>query len=161
MYDTYEYLLCYMITSMLLHPQKKEKEMPNDRYIEAALASYFAIIAVVTIAAIVFNIIVYWRICSKAGYSGAMSLLIFVPFGSLIMLCILAFGDWPALRGLNQLQATPVNQFAGQSPYQQPAQQYAQPGQYSGQGQYPQQGQYSQPGQYPQQGYGNNDPRYQ
>jgi hypothetical protein len=133
----------------------------------AIFASYFAVVAVVTIAAIVFNIIVYWRICSKAGYSGAMSLLIFVPFGALIMMCILAFGDWPALRGLNQsstgMPVGQINQYPAQAPYQQPPQPYAQSGQYPPQGQYPQQGQYSQPGQYPGQGqpFANNDPRYQ
>jgi hypothetical protein len=42
-----------------------------------------------------FKIFLWWRIFSKAGYSGAFSLLILAPFGTIIMLCILAFSSWP------------------------------------------------------------------
>ena len=41
-------------------------------------------------------IIPTWKICTRAGYSGAWSLLHLVPFiGSFIVMAILAFGDWP------------------------------------------------------------------
>ena len=41
-------------------------------------------------------IIPTWKICARAGYSGAWSLLHFIPFvGSFIVMAILAFGDWP------------------------------------------------------------------
>jgi uncharacterized membrane protein YhaH (DUF805 family) len=41
-------------------------------------------------------IIPTWKICARAGYSGAWSLLHLVPFvGSFIVMAILAFGDWP------------------------------------------------------------------
>jgi uncharacterized membrane protein YhaH (DUF805 family) len=113
----------------------------NDQSsIQAFLAAYFLVLAIIIIASIVFNIVVYWRICAKAGFSGAMSLLIFVPFGALILLCILAFGDWPALRG----RETPVvqfNQFQGQAGYPQQAQSpYPQQNPPYGQQPYPQQG---------------------
>jgi hypothetical protein len=37
-----------------------------------------------------------WKICVRAGFSGAWSLLHLVPFiGSFIVMAILAFGDWP------------------------------------------------------------------
>jgi hypothetical protein len=39
-----------------------------------------------------------WRICSKAGFRGALSLLILVPLANLFLLFFLAFADWPALR---------------------------------------------------------------
>ncbi len=42
-----------------------------------------------------FKIFLWWRIFSKAGYSGAFSLLILAPFGTIIMLCVLAFSKWP------------------------------------------------------------------
>ena len=38
------------------------------------------------------------RIFAKAGYSGALALLMLVPVVNLIMLYFLAFADWPALR---------------------------------------------------------------
>jgi len=42
-------------------------------------------------------IIPTWRICNRAGYSGAMSLLHLIPgVGTLIVFAILAFGTWPA-----------------------------------------------------------------
>lgn len=41
-------------------------------------------------------IIPTWRICERAGYSGAWSLLHLVPgIGSFVVMAILAFGDWP------------------------------------------------------------------
>jgi len=40
-----------------------------------------------------------WRILGKAGFTPAISLLIFVPLlGSLCVFIILAFVDWPALK---------------------------------------------------------------
>jgi hypothetical protein len=42
-------------------------------------------------------IIPTWRIFARAGFSGALSLLHLVPVvGSLIVMAILAFSDWPA-----------------------------------------------------------------
>jgi hypothetical protein len=44
-------------------------------------------------------IIPAWRIMGKAGYPAALSLLNFVPIlGSLFILIVLAFTDWPALK---------------------------------------------------------------
>lgn len=39
-----------------------------------------------------------WRICSRAGFPGALGLLIVVPFVNLVLLYVLAFAKWPALR---------------------------------------------------------------
>jgi hypothetical protein len=36
-----------------------------------------------------------WRIVSKAGYSGAWSLLSFIPVLNVIMLWVFAFSRWP------------------------------------------------------------------
>ena len=41
-------------------------------------------------------IIPTWRICTRAGFSGALSLFHLVPLiGSLIVMAILAFSEWP------------------------------------------------------------------
>ncbi len=88
------------------------------------LAVYGLIFGLIMIASIVFSIIIWWRIFSKAGYSGAMSLLMFVPIANLIILCVLAFGEWPILRELNQYRQ------ARNQPYQQNPQ-YPQNPQYS------------------------------
>src|SRR5665213_1725897 len=55
------------------------------------LLVFFAIIFVF----LAFMVYLLWRIFTKAGMSGALSLLVFIPgFGGLIVLCILAFAEW-------------------------------------------------------------------
>jgi glycopeptide antibiotics resistance protein len=68
---------------------------------EAALAGLAAagcmVWLVVVLAMIIFPIFCFWRIFTKAGYNGAMALLCLIPgIGMIIVLCILAFGTWPA-----------------------------------------------------------------
>ena len=100
-----------------------------------------------SLVAIIFAVVIYWRIFSKAGYSGAMGLLMFVPIANIVVLCILAFGEWPIYKELNYLR-----QQAARSPqYPSSPQQFPSSPQYS-QPQYgqPQPGQPPQPPQYPQ-----------
>ncbi len=80
--------------------------MPPDQSqaIGATVATFSIFIVVLALASIVFSVIIYWKIFSKAGYSGAMSLLMFVPIANLIAMCILAFGTWPIYEELNQLR---------------------------------------------------------
>ena len=83
--------------------------MPPDQSqaIGATVATFSIFIVVLALASIVFSVIIYWKIFSKAGYSGAMSLLMFVPIANLIAMCILAFGTWPIYEELNQLRQVP------------------------------------------------------
>jgi hypothetical protein len=39
-----------------------------------------------------------WRICAKAGFPGALGLLILVPLVNLLLLYFLAFADWPVMQ---------------------------------------------------------------
>jgi hypothetical protein len=102
-----------------------------------------------SLIAIVFAVIIYWRIFSKAGYSGAMGLLMFVPIANIVVLCILAFGTWPIYKELNYLR----QQVAQGQRNPVPPQQYQQsspgafPQQFPSSPQYPQ---YGQPQQYSQ-----------
>ena len=73
-------------------------------------------VGIFSLAVLVFGIIIYWRIVSKAGFNGALSLLLFVPVVNLVMLCIFAFGEWPIQRELNQLRQQVS---MGQQSYQQ------------------------------------------
>jgi hypothetical protein len=45
----------------------------------------------------------FWKIFSKAGFHGALSLLMIVPVVNLVMLYVLAFSQWPALRGVEKV----------------------------------------------------------
>jgi energy-converting hydrogenase Eha subunit B len=38
----------------------------------------------------------FWRICIKAGYAGALSLLVLVPIVNIVFVYFLAFSDWPS-----------------------------------------------------------------
>ena len=54
------------------------------------------------------RIIPFWKILSKAGYPGVLSLLWLVPVLNVVALLIFAFTDWPALSGSNgQRNVTP------------------------------------------------------
>ncbi|HEC83508.1 MAG TPA: hypothetical protein ENI46_03345 [Firmicutes bacterium] len=44
----------------------------------------------------------FWFIFSKAGFPGALAILMIIPFVNLVMIFYLAFAEWPALRGRNQ-----------------------------------------------------------
>jgi len=52
----------------------------------------------------VITAIVYCMIFSKAGYCWALGLLMFLPIINIVMLLILAFGDWPVRRELRLLK---------------------------------------------------------
>ena len=52
----------------------------------------------------IITAIIYCMIFSKAGYCWALGLLMFVPIANLIMLFILAFGDWPVQKELRMLK---------------------------------------------------------
>ena len=125
---------------------------PYDTTTTSTLAAYGVGVILFSLVAgligLIFAIIIYWRIFSKAGYSGARSLLMLIPVVNLIIIIMFAFSEWPIQRELNQLRQMSGGrpggfppQYPPQAPqYQQPGQ-YAQPGQY-GQPQFPQSGQY-------------------
>jgi len=54
------------------------------------------LIIVIVMASVI--VVPFWRIFSKAGFPGALSLLMFIPLVNLIMIFVLAFAEWPALR---------------------------------------------------------------
>jgi uncharacterized membrane protein YhaH (DUF805 family) len=56
----------------------------------------FAVLVVHILFALLL-IIPTWRICARAGFSGALSLFHLIPvIGSFIVMAILAFSTWPA-----------------------------------------------------------------
>jgi len=68
-----------------------------DEFLSASagfLACYFFFI----LAIVAFMIWVWWKILTKAGYSGALAFLNLIPLGTFVLMMILAFGEWPVLR---------------------------------------------------------------
>lgn len=58
------------------------------------IALFFLIIVHLLVALVL--IIPTWRICTRAGFSGALSLFHLVPLiGSFIVMAVLAFSTWP------------------------------------------------------------------
>jgi hypothetical protein len=48
---------------------------------------------------LLLTVLPFWFICKKAGFHGALSLLMLIPIGNIVLVFVLAFADWPALRG--------------------------------------------------------------
>lgn len=48
--------------------------------------------------ALVVSVLPFWFICKKAGFHGALSLLMLVPVANLVLPFVLAFAEWPALK---------------------------------------------------------------
>jgi len=58
-------------------------------------------VIVFAVTLLYFASLVWWKIFAKAGHRGALGLLMLVPGVNLIMLCLLAFGEWPIQRELD------------------------------------------------------------
>jgi hypothetical protein len=58
----------------------------------------YLLIMVVFIAA-------YWQMFKKAGYSGALSLLLLVPLANIILILWFGFSDWPVVRENRELRS--------------------------------------------------------
>lgn len=56
------------------------------------------LVLVIYFAAVIIALIPWWRIARKAGYSGAWSLVIFIPLVNFIVLYWFAFSKWPLER---------------------------------------------------------------
>jgi len=64
----------------------------------------FVVFAIVLGLAVV--VIPHWRMFQRAGYSGALSLLMLLPVVNVIVLLWFAFSDWPVLRAGSAETAT-------------------------------------------------------
>jgi hypothetical protein len=52
-------------------------------------------------------VVPFWKIFQKAGFNGALALLMLIPFINIIMVFYLAFAEWPAMRKGQPPQAPP------------------------------------------------------
>jgi hypothetical protein len=79
--------------------------------LEAAVATIFALGALAALFYILFALLLIiptWRILTRAGFSGALSLFHLIPVvGLLVVLAILAFTPWPAGEARRPLGTTP------------------------------------------------------
>jgi hypothetical protein len=94
-------------------------DQTTSNQLAAAAASFGIVFAIIGLVSIIFAVIIWWRIFSKAGYNGALSLLMFIPIANLVMILILAFAEWPIYAELNQLRMMRGQQFPPNQPYPQ------------------------------------------
>ena len=59
---------------------------------------HLLVLGIVGSGVFLIAVLPFWQIFKKAGFSPALSLLMLVPFVSVIVLFVVAFSDWPALR---------------------------------------------------------------
>ena len=63
---------------------------------------------VIVLIAVVVGIVPYWKIFSKAGFSGWISLLMLVPLLNLVVLYVVAFSEWKVQPMSYQQQVPPT-----------------------------------------------------
>jgi hypothetical protein len=68
------------------------------------LRSIGGLAELVIIVVAVLCVWAYWRIFTKAGYPGAMSIMMVIPLLNVVMLFFLAFSEWPVLKELKALR---------------------------------------------------------
>jgi hypothetical protein len=68
------------------------------------MAAYGIFFVVFFLVILVLQVVVCWRIAAKAGYNGALSLLMFIPLVNFIIILIFAFGEWPIEAQLRALR---------------------------------------------------------
>ena len=80
---------------------------PDPEVITGIIAAYAVVILIamlVGLFVVALQIFCWWRIFTRTGSHGALSLLLLVPFGKVIVLLIAAFGNWPVLDELQALR---------------------------------------------------------
>ena len=71
----------------------------SDMNTAQALAMFSAMMGTIVIVTLAFTVLfvwMFWRVFTKAGFSGALGLLCLIPsIGPIVCLVILAFSTWP------------------------------------------------------------------
>jgi hypothetical protein len=89
--------------------------MHDPQQASGILAAILGIYLVVLVVIMAIIIIPFWFILKKAGFSSWLSLINLVPFGTLILLYVLAFAEWKVIPAPQA--AWPPPAFPPQPPY--------------------------------------------
>jgi hypothetical protein len=80
----------------------------HNEALPAVFMAIMIVLYIVVIAAILaVTVVVWWKICRKAGFSGWLGLLMIVPIANLVLPLVIAFADWPVLKELRALKQSP------------------------------------------------------
>jgi hypothetical protein len=67
----------------------------QQQQMAGVMAGFMGVFFFVGIVIAAFFVFLFWRIFTKAGMAGPLALIAIVPgIGPLVVLCILAFGEW-------------------------------------------------------------------
>ncbi len=72
--------------------------------VEAVPVFMIGIIILALLVIVPLKLLIACMIFRKTGYSWALGLLMLVPIANILMIFVLAFGDWPVRRELRQLR---------------------------------------------------------
>ena len=72
--------------------------------VEAVPVFVIGIIVLALLVIVPLKLLIACMIFHKTGYSWALGLLMLVPIANILMIFVLAFGDWPVRRELRQLR---------------------------------------------------------
>jgi branched-subunit amino acid transport protein AzlD len=66
----------------------------NPDFAKHLVVLILTIIPILIVVGLAITILPFWFILKKAGYSPWLSLINILPFGTLVLLYVLAFGEW-------------------------------------------------------------------
>ena len=72
--------------------------------VEAVPVFVIGVIVLALLVIVPLKLLIACMIFHKTGYSWALGLLMLVPIVNILMIFVLAFGDWPVRRELRQLR---------------------------------------------------------
>lgn len=87
---------------------------PNALNNPALSSGVLFFVFLLAIVMVVVGIVPYWKIFSKAGFSGWMSLLMLVPLVNLLVLYLVAFSQWNVQATSYQQRVPPPPVLPGQ-----------------------------------------------
>jgi len=70
-----------------------------------AVGTFVMFAVIFALAAVVLTLVVHWRIAAKAGYPGALSLLMLIPLANVVVMLVFAFSKWPIEEELEAVYA--------------------------------------------------------
>jgi hypothetical protein len=84
------------------------QDQPDTTAAQHIALAMLAIMPIIFLVVILIIIVPFWFICKKAGYSPWLSMLCLIPsLGMLVLLYVLAFGEWKVVPAPQQAWAPP------------------------------------------------------
>jgi len=104
--------------------------LPKGRAMSSSSSSGLVVLIVLLVVLLLYtvlNIVAVVKIITKAGYSGAWFLILFVPIIGTIMFYVFAFSKWPVIKRLEAIQRSGQFSTGAGGPYGGPGGQYGGP----------------------------------